>query len=443
MATSAGGNREWWYNGSIHVLFRHSVTPSALSRSRVYYGWWVAVAISFVSFSQVAFFNPVLGVFIAPLEAEFGWSRGVIAGALSLGTLAGALISPVIGPMLDRWGGRWFATGAMLALGACLLLLAGVNSVWQYYLLYGIGRAIVTSVVNLTLSVTISNWFIRSRGRANAVMLTGTRGGMALMPLIVLLFVAIADFRLAFAGLGVLVLIFGVAPAYLYVRRRPEDMGLLPDGDAAPPPSDEPLVIASDERWSVSEAVRTPAFWFLLAGTSQLMFVGGATNLSMAPHIEDNGLGRNTAVTMVTAWALFGIVGGFIGGELRQRVSVRWALPGTLVFTALGMVWLVLVSEVWMAFVFAAWHGTAFGAQLPLNQTAFPDYFGRWTVGAIRGITAPVQFGLNALGPLVASIAFDRTGSYDKAFLVFAVMLLVGAGLIALASPPRRKVAYS
>ena len=96
-----------------------------------------------------------------------------------------------------------------------------------------------------------------------------------------------------------------------------------------------------------------------------------------------------------------------------------------------------------MAFVFAAWHGTAFGAQLPLNQTAFPDYFGRWTVGAIRGITAPVQFGLNALGPLVASIAFDRTGSYDKAFLVFAVMLLVGAGLIALASPPRRKVAYS
>ncbi|MCA9821800.1 MAG: hypothetical protein KC470_04290, partial [Dehalococcoidia bacterium] len=75
------------------------------------------------------------------------------------------------------------------------LLLAGVNSIWQYYLLYGIGRAIVTSVVNLTLSVTISNWFIRSRGRANAVMLTGTRGGMALMPLIVLLFVAIADFR--------------------------------------------------------------------------------------------------------------------------------------------------------------------------------------------------------------------------------------------------------
>jgi MFS-type transporter involved in bile tolerance (Atg22 family) len=81
----------------------------------------------------------------------------------------------------------------------------------------------------------------------------------------------------------------------------------------------------------------------------------------------------------------------------------------------------------------------AFGAQLPLNQTAFPDYFGRWTVGAIRGITAPVQFGLNAFGPLIASIAFDRTGSYDEVFLVFVVMLLLGAALIAMAPPPKRR----
>ncbi len=417
-------------------------TPAALARGKVYYGWWVAVAISFVSFSQVAFFNPVLGVLISPLQDEFGWSRGVIAGALSVGTLGGAALSPFLGPLLDRWGGRWFAAIAMLMLGVCLLLLAGINSVWQYYLLFAIGRAIVTSVVNLTLTVTISNWFIRSRGRANAVMLAGTRGGMAIMPLIVLLFVSIANFRFAFAGLGVLVLLLGVAPAFLYVRRRPEDMGLLPDGDVAREPGDDPITIASDDRWDVRDAIRTPAFWLLLAGTSQLMFVGGATNLSMAPHIEDNGLGRNTAVTMVTAWALFGILGGFIGGEVRQRVSVRWALPGTLLFTAVGMVWLILVHEVWMAYVFAAWHGTAFGAQLPLNQTVFPDYFGRWTVGAIRGITAPVQFGLNALGPLVASIAYDRTGSYDTVFAVFAVMLLVGAALIAMAPPPRRK-AYS
>lgn len=409
----------------------------------VYRGWWVAIAISFVAFSQVAFFNPVLGVFISPLEDEFGWSRGLIAGALSAGTLAGALVSPFIGPMLDRWGGRWFATGAMLVLGVCLLLLAGITAAWQFYLLYGIGRAIVTSVINLTLTVTISNWFIRSRGRANALMLTGTRGGMALMPMIVLLFVAIADFRMAFAGLGILVLVFGVAPAYLYIRRRPEDIGLLPDGDVAPPPSDEPILIATDDRWSVSQAVRTPAFWLLLAGTSQLMLVGGATNLSMAPHIEDNGLGRNTAVTMVTAWALFGIIGGFIGGEVRQRFSVRWALPGTLLFTAAGMVWLILVSEVWMAYVFAAWHGMAFGAQLPLNQTAFPDYFGRWTVGAIRGVTAPVQFGLNAAGPLVASIAFDRTGSYDLVFGVFVGMLLLAAVLIAMAPPPKHPSRYS
>lgn len=405
-------------------------------RPAAFYGWRVAGAVTAIAFAQVVFFNPVLGVFFTPLQEEFGWSRGAIAGALSAGTLLGAALTPLVGPRIDRYGGRWFIVAAFVAIGIALALLATIQDLWQFYALYIVGRGLVTCVIGVAISVTISNWFIRNRGRANAFQLIGTRLGMALLPPFVLLFLNASGWRAAFVGLGVLAVTIGIAPAWIWIKRRPEDLGLFPDGDPAPPRASAVPGAVSDVRWTVGAAVRTRAFWLLLIGTSQLMLVGGATNLSMAPHIEDNGLGRDTAVTVITVWAFSGIVGGVIGGELRQRIPARFALAVTLAFSGIGILWLIFVDSVWMAFAFAVFHGTAFGAQLPINESIFPDYFGRWTVGAIRGVTAPLQFGMNALGPLVANLAFDRTGSYDGIFAVFVGLMFVGALLILLAAPP-------
>ena len=97
-------------------------------------------------------------------------------------------------------------------------------------------------------------------------------------------------------------------------------------------------------------------------------------------------------------------MGSGIGGEIRQHISVRFALPIILCFTSTSLIWLILVDNVWMAYLFAVWHRFAFGEQLPLNQISFPDYFGRWSVESLRGLTAPVQFGLNALGPILAGM---------------------------------------
>ena len=200
-----------------------------------YVGWWVAGAVGMVAFSRVAFFNPVLGIFVEPLEQEFGWSRTEIAGALSIGTLVGGIGAPFIGHYIDRWGARWFMVGGMIATGVLLLLLALVESLWQFYILFGAGRAVVTAILDIAIVVTIANWFIRQRGRATGLMMAGTRLAMALMPLIVLLFLTVADWRAAFAALGVMVLVVAVLPPYLLVRRRPEDMGLAPDGDRPVP----------------------------------------------------------------------------------------------------------------------------------------------------------------------------------------------------------------
>lgn len=434
-------------------------SPDALQRAGfprfvrtrgVYVGWWVAGAVAMVAFSRVAFFNPVLGIFIEPLEAEFGWSRTTIAGALTVGTLVGAGLSPLIGVLMDRYGGRYFMPVAMTICGVSLILLSMIDSVWQFYLLFGTGRAIVTGIIDLAVIVTISNWFIRGRGRAMGLMMVGTRGAMTVMPLVVLLAISLADWRAAFAALGVVTLLLGIVPPWLLVRRRPEDVGLRPDGDRPLPPLREEarqraLEAGTDDendpRWTVREAIRTRTFWLLLAATGQLFLVGGSINLAMASHLQDNGLSQSTAIVVITVWAFLGVIGGIIGGELRQRAAIRYLMPAVLVGTSIGIVLLIIVDNVWMAFLFAVVHGLVFGMQFPLNQVLFPDYFGRWSVGAIRGVTAPVQFGMNAMGPLIATLVFDVRGSFDLIFSVYVGLVLFAALLILSAKPPKRPAA--
>lgn len=403
--------------------------------SRLYAGWWMAVAASLVSFAGVAFFNPVLGALVPALQDEFGWSVASIAAAMTIGTVAAALIAPVIGPLADRYGARWMLFGSIAVMIALLAALAFIDELWQLWLLYGLGRAVGVGIVDLVVVVAIANWFVRARGRAMGLTMIGTRAGMSLMPLMLAWTLGFGGLRAGFLGLAVLVAVLALLPP-LIIRRRPEDVGLRVDRAAASAASaDEPS--DSDPVWTVRQALRTRAFWLLLLGTSILMIVGGSVNFTFVSHLASSGVDDSTAVFALSLWAGMGIIGGVLGGELRQRFSVRFALPAIICVTAASLVWFVMADSVWMALVFAVWHGLSFGAQLPLNRISFPDYFGRYSVGAIRGVTAPVQFALNAFGPLIAGFVFDWQGSYDPLYLAF-VALLAAAALSILAAPKPR-----
>jgi sugar phosphate permease len=407
--------------------------------SGVYRGWWVALAVSAIAYAESPFVNPVLGVLMNPLQDEFGWSRGLIAGGLSIGTLVGALITPVVGPLLDRHGGRVFMAGSCLVMATVLFLMAGMQNAWQYYLLYGLGRALVIGVVGVCCTVTIANWFIRNRGRATAIQLVGSRGGMALTPILTLLAVQGFGWRAACVALGCLTLTFGFLPALLVIRRRPEDAGLRPDGLA---PGERLELVnrrgrrVSDARWPVRTVVRLPAFWLLVGGTSSIFAVSGAVNLSMIPHFEDRGLGAGVAVSVVTVWALMGVAGGMLGSEAVQRFGIRWPLVVSMFVTGGGLAWLIFVDSLWMAYAFAVVHGLAFGAQMPLSQVVYAEYFGRWTLGAIAGITAPAQWILGAGGPFIASSCYDLLGSYTVIFSAYVATSAVGGLLCFLARQP-------
>ena len=392
------------------------------------------------SFAAVSFFNPVLGAITPELQAEYGWSTASIALSMVIGGIGGGAIATFVGPIADRYGPRWMLFVSVGLVAGLMFALGFISDLWQFLLLWGLGRGITVAVIDIAVIVVIANWFIRRRGSAMGMTMVGTRSGMMIFPLIITVGFWLGGLREAFILMALCVFLVGFLPP-LVMRRRPEDVGLRPDGyglrvtrptSASAAQLDE----LQDPDWSVREAIRTRAFWLLLFGTTMLMVVGGSVNFTFVSHMTENGIAADTARSALALWAGMGIIGGLVGGELRQRLAVRYSLPLIICVTTSAVVWFIFTDEVWMAFVFAVWHGLAFGAQLPLNRITFPDYFGRYSVGRIRSVTAPPQLVLNAFGPFVSGLVIDSRGSYDLIYVVFVGLLLAAALSVLLAKRP-------
>ncbi len=412
---------------------------------RVFAGWWVAAAASMSSFAAVSFFNPVLGALTPELQAAHGWSTASIALTMVIGGIGGGVVAVFVGPIADRHGPRMLLFVSIGLVSGAMVALGFVDQLWQFLVLWGVGRGITVAVIDIAVVVVVANWFIQRRGSAMGMTMVGTRGGMMIFPLVMTAGFWLGGLREAFLLMALLVAVVGLLPP-LAMRRRPEDVGLLPDGlRHSGRRSDGEAVsdLTQDPDWTVREAIRTRAFWLLLFGTTMLMVVGGSVNFTFVSHMARNGIDADTARSALALWAGMGIIGGVLGGELRQRLAVRYALPLVICVTASAVIWFILTDTVWMAFVFAVWHGLSFGAQLPLNRISFPDYFGRYSVGRIRSVIAPPQLILNAFGPFVSGLVIDSRGSYDLIYIVFVGLLLCAALSVLLArrpDPPVRSI---
>ena len=203
---------------------------STQTKPRFYYGWVIVAVIALAGFSQTAETFPVLGVFLKPITEEFGWSRTVFSGAMSIGTVIGGFLALGIGPLIDRFGARWTLVIAFVILGGTLILLAGIQTLWQFYALQILGRMMSHGVIALAIFVVVPKWFHEKRGRAMALSQMGHRIGNTVTPLYVQILVNVASWRLAAAVTGLVMWVVSLLPVAAFLRRSPEDMGLLPDG---------------------------------------------------------------------------------------------------------------------------------------------------------------------------------------------------------------------
>lgn len=395
--------------------------------------------ICLTNFTAVVFFNPILGVFAPQLEDEFDWSRASIAAAIAIGSLVAAIASPIAGWVVDRWGGRWVIAGAGLIMAVSLAALSGLHSLWQLYLFYAIGRGLSMTAVSNVGFVVVSNWFIRRRATVVGIVAVAQRAGMAFLPVYVaLVFSITGDWRNGWLALALVALLFGVIPPALFIRRRPEDIGLLPDGDPVPESLDDLPLDVSEDSFTLSEAVHTRAYWLVGIAIGLLMLTGGSINFHQVPYLIDQGMGGTSAALVVTVFSLVGAFGGLLGGYLAARMTIRRTMILSLLAMSFGPFLLSQTDTFAMAMVYAVFYGLFFGATVAMNQAIYADYFGRLSLGVIRGSFQPVQMVLNAAGPLLTGLWVDRSGSYTLPFFVFSGCLLLAATALLFASYPTK-----
>jgi sugar phosphate permease len=272
-----------------------------------------------------------------------------------------------------------------------------------------------------------------------SIVAVAQRVGMALLPLYVAIVISVSgDWRNGWLALAAVALLFGVAPPALLIRRRPEDIGLRPDGDPSPLDDDDAPAAPLEQDFTLHEAVRTRAYWFMGVGVGLLMFTGGSVNFHQIPYLRDQGLSLSAAASVVTVFSIVGAAGGLVGGYVAGRATARWTMIASLAGMAIGPMLLLVTDALPMAMIYAVIYGLFFGSTVAMNQAIYADYFGRASLGVIRGSFQPVQMVLNAAGPFLTGLWADRAGSYDLPFVVFSICLLSAATLLVFAPYPRR-----
>jgi sugar phosphate permease len=421
--------------------------PGPRRKPRFFYGWVIVAVVAAGGFTQSAETFNVLSVLLKPMNEEFGWSRTTFAGAMALGSLFGGVVALFLGPLMDRFGPRLALTIAFAILGAVFLLTALITTLWQFYALQVVARMMTSGVMGVATAIIIPKWFIEKRGRAVALGSIGGQAGSAITPLYVQILVSISGWRVAVVVAGIAIWVVSLPPTALFMRRQPEDIGLLPDG--AQPHDDEtsdgkPAAPRNDLRepeasLPLSVVRRLPSFYLLTAAISMTWLIRTGVTLHFIPYFTDHGFSPEIAVLVLMTYSTTGVAGALIWGVSADRFGARLSFVADCLLIGVGLLLLlVAATSMLAAFAWAAFWGVTLTGSITLQRVIFADYYGRRHLGSIQGPVTLVQTIAQAIGPIAGGLAYDASGSYVPAFSAFAIAGFAASVFVFLARPPAR-----
>jgi sugar phosphate permease len=401
-----------------------------------FYGWRIVTATFFINAFGIGTFFYGFSTFFNPLIAEFGWSRTLMSGVFSLSRLEGGIEGPVIGWLTDRFGARRLLFVGITISGIGFIVLRMVNSPISLYLIflfvlsmgYNIGYTHATSAA-------VAKWFVKKRGRALSILLTGNGvGGAIFVPVIAWLIVQY-DWRVAAIIIGIATLLIPL-PLALIVRSTPEEMGLQPDGeetkrkDATSEPDyslTSPTSNAPPDEvdFTVREALKTRAFWMYAISMILRSCILSAIVVHQIPHLTDIGIPYQTASNVLGLMVLMSIPGRFIFGWLGDRFNKRSLLFVSCVLQGIGIFIFINATVVPLLYVFVVVYGLGYGGAIPLTVALRADLFGRKNYATIAGISMSLAVVGTVSAPLFAGYLYDTTNSYSLAFYIFIAMIVL------------------
>jgi MFS family permease len=373
------------------------------------------------------------GVFITPLEEEFGWTRTQINISLTLGVIT-AFISPFTGRLLDMYGSRWIMAISLASIALGFFLRAIMTDLWQFYLFSILIVLGVPGTTMMPVGRLVGLWFPATRGRMMGVVTAGNNfGGMVTIPLAAGM-IALAGWRWSFAAMGFVVLLVMVL-IVLVIRDDPDEIDREAGKRWAPKgqPGQQARSLLSG--FTTNQAFRMRTFWFLMIAMGLQQFARTAVSTQLFPHLEQKGFGIGTAAAMVSVVSFFAVASKVISGRVSESLTARYTYVIIIALQMVSMGLLILFggsAAVWIALVI---FGLGMGGVGTLGPLVIVENFGLRNFGGILGLTRPMQFLPEVAGPLLAGLTFDATHEYDLAFGIVIGILGVSIVSFLLAKP--------
>lgn len=430
----------------------HLLIHYLAQRLPFYYGWVILGTAGSSMFVRNAAGSLTFAVFVPLIAADTGWNRALIGGAAALGGLLATGASPPTGWAIDRYGARPVLVGSLLIIGLSTIALAWLSlHIALFYAAMAVGRIMFSSPLNVGAATLVGRWFIRQRGRATGLLFLSHSGGMVVFPLVATGVSAAYGWETAWIVLGLLVYAIALAPAALLIAQQPEDVGLLPDGDPPSAPDDGNKAGGNDSGnrmlaantppelpWDTRAALRTPALWILSLGTGFLFLLQSGTNVYQADLLYSKGISLTVAQGSIVVNAIGTGLGSLLWGRIVEKLPVSYTYAAVALVMAVAVALFAVVDTAMPAYLAAGLFGIAVAGILVVPAVAYANFFGRESLGRIRGVTEPFTSLGQAIGAVASGLIFQwADGSYTGAFAAYTVLAVITAGALLLVRRPR------
>jgi MFS transporter, OFA family, oxalate/formate antiporter len=419
-------------------------TDALVQKSPIFYGWIIfivgTIGLTMTSPGQTY----AVSIFIEHFIKDLNLSRSLVSTLYTVGTLTGSFALPFVGRQIDKRGPRLMVLLISIAFGLACIYMGFV----QNAIMLGLGFVAIRMLGQGSLSVVsqnaINQWWVRRRG-----MIMGLAGlifallGLGLFPNLINWLIPLYSWRTTYMILGAILLLVMAPLGVIFFRDRPERYGLQPDGfggkdeevngETAVPP-----LALVEEEWTVSEAVRTAAFWNISLGTAAIAMLSTGLFFHMISIFDDNQLSASVAASVYVPIAVTTALVNLVGGYLIDRIAPRFLLALALLLQAICLVMVPYLAGVEIAFVYGMVLGATSGLSRIVGSVIWANYFGRRHLGSIAGLVTPIGVAGTAFGPLLFGVGRDLMGTYNTVLILSAILpLLLGIGALFLRKPEK------
>jgi MFS family permease len=404
-----------------------------------YYGWVMLLALAFTQVTSWGILYYGFSVFLKPMGSDLHWSRATMTGAFSLALAVSGVAGVFVGRWLDRHGPRLLMTVGSCAAALLLLALSMVHTIALFYLIWAAIGVAMAAIFYEPAFAAIATWFVRYRSRALTIItFVGGFASVIYIPLITWL-VRTQGWRTAMVILAIVLAVATIPLHALILRRRPQDLGLLPDGGetgseqraaGSDAQRDRQIALSTQHSVRARDAIHSTSFRWLTGAFFLAFLANVAVTVHLIPYLTDHGFSAGFAATAAGLIGTLALPGRLIFTPLGGRIPRRFVAAGIFLFQTVGLIVLVTVPSTAGVIVFVVLFGIGFGAITPARAALVAEMYGPREYGTISGVLALFVTGARAIAPVSVGLLYTFFGRYEPVFWMLIALSTLATGAV-------------